>query len=101
MACASLLTLAAVAPELHSRISLSSGLKEIHGRAGKSGNGDYNLPEIQRQATNPPLKWSEVGPVAKVPQAATKPDFPGTSVSYCRWYWNAIEPERASFGGKL
>src|SRR3954469_14480134 len=46
------------------------------------------------QATNPPLEWSELGPVAKLPQAATKPDFPDTTIAYLRWYWNALEPEQ-------
>jgi len=44
------------------------------------------------QPTNPPLEWSEVGPVSKFPQAATKPDFPDTTIAYLRWYWNGIEP---------
>ena len=46
------------------------------------------------QATNPPLEWSEVGPVTKLPQASTKPDFPDTTIAYLRWYWNALEPEQ-------
>ena len=46
------------------------------------------------QATNRPLEWSEVGPVTKLPQAATKPDFPDTTIAYLRWYWNALEPEQ-------
>ena len=46
------------------------------------------------QATNPPLEWSEVGPVTKLPQAATKPNFPDTTIAYLRWYWNALEPEQ-------
>jgi len=46
------------------------------------------------QATNPPLEWSELGPVAKLPHAATKPDFPDTTIAYLRWYWNALEPEQ-------
>jgi beta-galactosidase GanA len=46
---------------------------------------------------NPPLKWSEIGPVEKVPQAASKPDFPDTTIAYLRWYWNALEPERGKY----
>ena len=46
------------------------------------------------QATNPPLEWSELGPVTKVQQAATKPDFPDTTIAYLRWYWSALEPEQ-------
>lgn len=49
------------------------------------------------QAVNPALEWSEVGPVEKLPQAATKPDFPDTKIAYLRWYWNALEPERGKY----
>jgi Domain of unknown function (DUF4832)/Beta-galactosidase len=49
------------------------------------------------QATNPPLEWSEIGPVTKLPQAPTKPDFPDTTIAYLRWYWNALEPEPGKY----
>jgi len=49
------------------------------------------------QATNPPLEWSELGPVEKLPQAATKPDFPDTTIAYLRWYWTALEPEHGKY----
>src|SRR5215470_16160001 len=49
------------------------------------------------QATNPPLEWSELGPVTKFPQAPTKPDFPDTTIAYLRWYWNALEPEHGQY----
>jgi hypothetical protein len=61
------------------------------------GMGITTFQRFNGQATNPPLKWYEVGPVAKLPQAATKPDFPDTSISYCRWYWNVLEPEPGKF----
>ena len=49
------------------------------------------------EALNPALEWSEVGPVEKLPQASGKPDFPGTTIAYLRWYWNALEPERGKY----
>ena len=49
------------------------------------------------QALNPALEWSEVGPTEKVAQAATKPDFPETTIAYLRWYWNVLEPERGKY----
>ena len=49
------------------------------------------------QATNPPLEWSELGPVTKLAQAGTRPDFPDTSIAYLRWYWNVLEPERGKY----
>jgi len=61
------------------------------------GMGITTFQRFNGQTTNPALEWSEVGPVMKLPQAATPPDFPGTSIAYLRWYWTAIEPEQGKF----
>ena len=71
--------------------------KAIHDVLVNPGMGITTFQRFNGQEPNPPLKWSEVGPVAKLPQAATKPDFPDASVSYCRWYWNVLEPEPGRF----
>jgi hypothetical protein len=61
------------------------------------GMGITTFQRFNGQALNPPLTWSERGPVTKLPQAATKPDFPKTSIAYCRWYWSVLEPEPGKF----
>lgn len=61
------------------------------------GMGITTFNRFNGQALNPPLSWSEVGPVTKLPLAATKPDFPDTTIAYLRWYWNALEPEQGKF----
>jgi hypothetical protein len=71
--------------------------KEIHDVLVNPGMGITTFQRFNGQATNPPLKWSELGPVTKLPQAPTKPDFPESSISYCRWYWNVLEPEPGKF----
>jgi len=71
--------------------------KAIHDVLVNPGMGITTFQRFNGQEPNPPLKWSEVGPVRKLPQAASKPDFPDTSVSYCRWYWNVLEPEPGKF----
>src|ERR1700731_1421108 len=71
--------------------------KEIHDVLVNPGMGITTFQRFNGQATNPPLEWSEVGPVTKLPQAATKPDFPETTIAYLRWYWNALEPEPGKF----
>lgn len=59
--------------------------------------GVTTFQRFNGQALNPTLTWSERGPVARMPQAINSPDFPATSVSYCRWYWETIELERGGF----
>jgi len=71
--------------------------KEIEDVLVNPGMGITTFQRFNGQAPNAPLKWSEVGPEKKMPQAPTKPDFPAASVSYCRWYWNALEPERGNY----
>ncbi|MBV8894041.1 MAG: DUF4832 domain-containing protein [Acidobacteria bacterium] len=61
------------------------------------GMGIETFQRFNGQATNPPLEWSEVGPVTKLAQATTKPDFPDTTIAYLRWYWNALEPQQGRF----
>jgi hypothetical protein len=71
--------------------------KEIHDILVNPGMGITTFQRFNEQEPNPPLKWSELGPEKKLPQSAAKPDFPETSVSYCRWYWNVLEPEAGKF----
>jgi Domain of unknown function (DUF4832)/Beta-galactosidase len=61
------------------------------------GMGITTFQRFNGQEPNPPLEWSEAGPVKILPQAATKPDFPEASVSYCRWYWSVLEPQPGTF----
>ena len=75
--------------------------KEINDVLVNPGMGITTFQRFNGQEPNPALKWSEVGPVAKLPQAATKPDFPDTSVSYCRWYWNVLEPEPGKYNWEI
>ena len=66
----------------------------------KSEHGNHHLQPVQWASTPiPRLEWSELGPVTKLPQAATKPDFPDTTIAYLRWYWTALEPEQGKFAG--
>jgi hypothetical protein len=75
--------------------------KEIQDVLVNPGMGITTFQRFNGQAPNPPMKWSEAGPVKKLPQAAAKPDFPDASVSYCRWYWNVLEPEPGKFNWEL
>ncbi len=75
--------------------------KEIRDVLVNPGMGITTFQRFNGQEPNPPLKWSEVGPVTKLPAAATPPDFPEASVAYCRWYWNVLEPEPGKFNWEI
>ena len=70
---------------------------EIQNVLVNPGMGITTFQRYNGQTLNPPLTWSESGPVTKLPQAATPPDFPKASIAYCRWYWSVLEPEPGKF----
>ena len=58
------------------------------------GMGITTFQRFNGQELNAGLTWSEEGPTTRLPELAHKPDFPNTSMAYCRWFWSAIEPEQ-------
>lgn len=61
------------------------------------GMGITTFQRFNGDALNSGTTWSEAGPTAPLPASASKPEFPDTSVSYCRWFWSALEPEHGSY----
>lgn len=47
----------------------------------------------------PPLIWNESGPVTFKPFNGNtiNVDYPQTTVAYCRWYWEVIEPQKGHY----
>jgi hypothetical protein len=75
--------------------------KEIQDVLVNPGMGITTFQRFNGQEPNPPLKWSEIGPVTRLPAPETTPDFPKASVAYCRWYWNVLEPELGKFNWEI
>ena len=96
-----LLTALAGDPAIAQRNVVVVRPKEIQDVLVNPGMGVTTFQRFNGQEPNPPLKWSEVGPVTKLPAATTKPDFPEASVAYCRWYWNVLEPELGKFNWEI
>jgi Domain of unknown function (DUF4832) len=71
--------------------------KEIDTVLVNPGMGIQTFQRFNGDALNPGLRWSEAGPTAVVQPAAVKPDFPESSISYCRWFWNVLEPEQGKY----
>ncbi|MGO8789714.1 MAG: DUF4832 domain-containing protein [Terriglobia bacterium] len=68
--------------------------KEISDVLVNPGMGIETFQRFNGDATNPGLGWSEEGPVGKLAPPAGAVDFPASSVSYCRWFWETLEPEQ-------
>ena len=71
--------------------------KEIDTVLVNPGMGVQTFQRFNGDALNAGLRWSEAGPTAVVQPAAEKPDFPESSISYCRWFWNVLEPEHGKY----
>jgi len=61
------------------------------------GMGITTFQRYNGDPVNPDFKWSEEGPSGKLPPAAAKPDFPESSIAYCRWYWSVFEPQHGQY----
>jgi hypothetical protein len=66
---------------------------EIHDVLTNPHMGIQTFQRFNGQPINAGLRWSEEGPTGKLQQAAGT-DFPGSTVSYCRWFWHVLEPEQ-------
>jgi len=70
---------------------------EIHDVLVNPGMGIQTFQRFNGDPLNPDLRWSEVGPTSKTKPAATKPDYPDSSIAYFRWFWSQLEPERGQY----
>jgi hypothetical protein len=68
--------------------------KEIDTVLVNPGMGIETFQRFNGDAINPGLGWSEEGPIGKLAPAAGAVDFPASSISYCRWFWETLEPQQ-------
>ncbi|HLY20121.1 MAG TPA: DUF4832 domain-containing protein [Bryobacteraceae bacterium] len=58
------------------------------------GMGIQTFQRFNGDALNPALSWSEEGPTA--PLAPGPSSFPASTISYCRWFWETLEPSQGA-----
>jgi hypothetical protein len=57
------------------------------------GMGIQTFQRFNGDPLNEGVHWSEEGPTAAFPPGPT-PDFPHSTISYCRWFWETLEPSK-------
>jgi hypothetical protein len=57
------------------------------------GMGIQTFQRFNGDPLNDGVRWSEEGPVAEIPPGST-PNFPRSTISYCRWFWETLEPAK-------
>jgi len=45
---------------------------------------------------NAGVEWSEEGPIRVLLPPQQRPDFPASTVAYCRWHWSTLEPQQGN-----
>lgn len=70
---------------------------EIHDVLVNPGMGITTFQRYNGDALNPGLEWSEEGPTSVLNLSSGKPDFPDTSIAYCRWHWSVLEPAHGQY----
>jgi len=67
--------------------------KPIHDVLINPGMGIQTFQRFNGDALNPGLKWSEEGPTGSLVGAGDV-HFPDSTIAYCRWFWETLEPEQ-------
>jgi Beta-galactosidase len=67
---------------------------EIRDVLANPGMGIQTFQRYNGDALNRGVKWSEEGPINMLSPASSRPDFPTSTVAYCRWHWAILEPEQ-------
>jgi hypothetical protein len=56
------------------------------------GIGIQTFQRYNGDALNQGVEWSEEGPTRILVSPSSRPEFPESTVAYCRWHWATLEP---------
>ena len=59
------------------------------------GMGIQTFQRFNGDPLNEGVRWSEEGPTAALAPGSA-PDFPRSTISYCRWFWETLEPSQGA-----
>jgi hypothetical protein len=58
------------------------------------GMGIQTFQRFNGDPLNSDLKWSEEGPTGPLASSPAPVRFPPSTIAYCRWFWETLEPEQ-------
>ena len=67
---------------------------ETHQVLLNPGMGIQTFQRYNGDALNSGVEWSEEGPLQILKPPPRPPDFPASTVAYCRWFWEMLEPKQ-------
>ncbi len=73
---------------------------ETHARLANPHKGTTTFQRMNGDPLNPGLTWNDgAGPTefGPRPESLHNPQYPDTTVSYCRWTWQVMEPEKGRY----
>ena len=65
------------------------------------GMGIQTFQRFNGDALNTGVKWSEEGPIESLAASGSAVDFPPSTIAYCRWFWETLEPEQGKVGWEI
>jgi hypothetical protein len=65
------------------------------------GMGIQTFQRYSGDSLNAGVTWSEEGPIDQLRAPSNAPDFPESTVAYCRWHWATIEPESGKINWEI
>ena len=70
--------------------------KRIDDILANPGMGIQTFQRFNGEALNTGLAWSEEGPLGPLIKGNAPVDFPPSTIAYCRWFWETLEPEHGN-----
>jgi hypothetical protein len=58
------------------------------------GMGIQTFQRFNGDPLNSGVDWSEEGPTHQIATNSKSADFPDSTIAYCRWFWETLEPEQ-------
>jgi hypothetical protein len=74
---------------------------ETQGVLTNPGMGIQTFQRYNGDSVNTGVVWSEEGPIHPLNATGKNPEFPESTVAYCRWHWATLEPQMGKINWEI